>query len=97
VNTLAYADITEAEASNGSSIASTLQQLSMSFGVATAGLATALFVPNRAAASPPQMVHGVHKALLSLGILTIFSSLMFRTLRPEDGSNVSSAKAIHPA
>jgi EmrB/QacA subfamily drug resistance transporter len=97
MNTLAYADLTESETSNGSSIASTMQQLSMSFGVATAGLATALFVPNRAAATPPQMIHGVHQALLSLGLLTILSSLLFRSLRPEDGSNVSSAKVIHPA
>src|SRR5271168_4119241 len=34
MNTLAYADLTEPQTSNGSSIASTMQQLSMSFGVA---------------------------------------------------------------
>ena len=45
MNTLVYADVPESQASNASSIASTLQQLSMSFGVAAAGLTTVFFVP----------------------------------------------------
>src|SRR5271168_4888016 len=44
MNTLVYADVTEEQASSASSIASTVQQMSISFGVATAGLATAFFV-----------------------------------------------------
>jgi EmrB/QacA subfamily drug resistance transporter len=95
MNTLAYADLTEPETSNGSSIASTMQQLSISFGVATAGLATALFVPNRATATPPEMIHGVHKALVALGILTIISTIVFRSLKAADASNVSSGKEVH--
>ena len=43
MNTLVYADTTEEETSAASSIASTVQQLSISFGVAAAGLATAFF------------------------------------------------------
>jgi len=97
MNTLAYADLTDAQTSNGSSIASTMQQLSISFGVATAGLATALFVPNRATATSPEMVHGVHRALVALGIVTIISTIVFRSLRAGDGSNVSSEKIVHPA
>jgi EmrB/QacA subfamily drug resistance transporter len=45
MNTLVYADITEKDTSSASSIASTMQQMSISFGVATAGLATAFFIP----------------------------------------------------
>ena len=52
MNTLVYADITEHDTSNASSIASTMQQMSISFGVATAGLTTAFFVPTRRIASP---------------------------------------------
>src|SRR3984957_14785960 len=44
MNTLVYSDVTEEETSSASSIASTMQQMSISFGVATAGLATAFFV-----------------------------------------------------
>ena len=47
MNTLVYADITEEETSSASSIAS-MQQMSIGFGVASAGLATALFIPSRA-------------------------------------------------
>src|SRR6202171_5458792 len=45
MNTLVYADISDEQTSDASSIASTLQQMSISFGVAAAGLATAFFVP----------------------------------------------------
>jgi MFS family permease len=44
MNTLVYADTTDEQTSAASSIASTMQQLSISFGVAAAGLATAFFV-----------------------------------------------------
>ena len=95
MNTLAYADLTEPQTSNGTSIASTMQQLSISFGVATAGLTTALFVPNREAANSTVMIHDLHTALLLLGLLTILSSGVFRSLKSSDGSNVSSQKLVH--
>ena len=47
MNTLVYADISERDTSNASSIASTMQQMEISFGVATAGLTTAFFVPEQ--------------------------------------------------
>jgi EmrB/QacA subfamily drug resistance transporter len=47
MNTLVYADVTEVETSSASSIASTMQQMSISFGVATASLAAAFFIPDR--------------------------------------------------
>jgi EmrB/QacA subfamily drug resistance transporter len=95
MNTLVYADITEKETSNASSIASTLQQMSISFGVAAAGLTTALFVPN-SGANPAEMIHGVHKALIALGILTIVSTIVFRALKSGDGDDVSQHKVLHP-
>ena len=51
MNTLAYADIGEHEASGASTIASTVQQMAVSFGVAAASLAAALFIPDRTQAS----------------------------------------------
>jgi hypothetical protein len=41
MNTLVYADIVDEQTSNASSIAGTMQQMSVSFCVAAAGLATA--------------------------------------------------------
>jgi MFS family permease len=95
MNTLVYADITEEQTSNASSIASTMQQMSISFGVASAGLATAFFIPNRSRSSPAEMIHGIHKAFLVLGGFTIFSSIIFHRLKSGDGDNVSQHKMLH--
>ena len=81
MNTLVYADVEEGDASSASTISSTAQQLSMSFGVATASLVAALFVPDRFHTSAPQMIRGVHEAFLVLGVATIISAVVFRTLR----------------
>jgi EmrB/QacA subfamily drug resistance transporter len=89
MNTLAYADVTERQSSSASTIASTLQQMSISFGIACASLATAVFVPDRFNASSPEMIHGIHQAFLVLGGLTILSTLVFRELQSDDGDAVS--------
>jgi EmrB/QacA subfamily drug resistance transporter len=95
MNTLVYADITEEETSNASSIASTMQQMSISFGVATAGLATVFFIPGGAHENPLLMIHGVHESLVVLGVWTILSSSIFHGLKPGDGQNVSQHKPVH--
>jgi MFS family permease len=96
MNTLVYADLTEAETSNGSSIASTMQQLSISFGVAAAGLTTAFFIPAQAHANPAAMIHGIHEAFYVLGGLTIVSTIVFTGLKSGDGADVSQQKVFHP-
>jgi EmrB/QacA subfamily drug resistance transporter len=95
MNTLVYADITEAQTSNASSIASTMQQMSISFGVATAGLATALFIPSRTHSNPREMIHGIHEAFLALGGFTILSTIIFANLKSGDGDDVSQHKVLH--
>ncbi len=89
MNTLAYADVAPEDASMASTIASTMQQMSLSFGVASASLATALFIPDRFRSSPGELLHGIHKALLVLGAMTVVSAAVFRELKPGDGDNVS--------
>ncbi len=96
MNTLVYADTSDDETSAASSIASTMQQMSISFGVATAGLATAFFIPASARSSPDAMIHGIHKALMALGVLTILSTIVFRSLHRNDGDSVSHQKAMQP-
>ncbi|MGA7414003.1 MAG: DHA2 family efflux MFS transporter permease subunit [Bryobacteraceae bacterium] len=94
MNTLAYADVTEEQTSAASSVASTMQQMSMSFGVATASLVTALFVPDRFRSNPGEMIHGIHLAFLVLGGLTVLSTIVFRELRSQDGAAVSRQKTL---
>jgi EmrB/QacA subfamily drug resistance transporter len=95
MNTLAYADINEEQTSNASSIASTMQQMSLSFGVAAASLATALFIPDRFHNDAPEMIHGIHQAFLCLGGLTVLSAIVFRELKNDDGDTVSQHNSIH--
>lgn len=90
MNTLVYADLSDAQASMGATIASTFQQMSMSFGVAAASLATALFLggQHHSAADTPTMITGIHRAFLALGGLTVVSSLLFVELRRGDGATM---------
>ena len=97
MNTLVYADVSAAQTSSASTIASTAQQLSISFGVASASLVTALFIPDRFSTAPAQLIHGIHLAFLVLGAMTIVSVAVFGKLRGDDGSAVSQYKAVLPA
>jgi MFS family permease len=97
MNTLAYADVNERQASGASTIASTAQQMAVSFGIAAASLAAAFFVPDRMHASESEMIHGIHLALLALGGLTIASTIVFHELRSGDGEAVSRHKAELPS
>ncbi|MGE3263059.1 MAG: DHA2 family efflux MFS transporter permease subunit [Bacteriovoracia bacterium] len=93
MNTLVYADITEEDTSMASTIVSTMQQMSLSFGVAVASLATSFFVSNQFHSEPHEMIHGLHRAFYVLGAITMLSALIFRELRSEDGNNISLHKA----
>jgi hypothetical protein len=42
------------------------------------------------------MIHGIHEALIALGILTIVSTIVFFSLRSGDGDDVSLHKGAHP-
>jgi MFS family permease len=96
-NTLTYADVPDRDTSMASTIASTTQQMSMSFGVAAASLTAGIFIPDRFHAAGSQTIHGIHQACLALGGFTILSTLLFRTLKADDGSNVSRHKVAMPA
>ena len=95
MNTLVYADITEEQASSASSIASTMQQMSVSFGVASASLVTAFFLPDRVRSNPTEFIQGIHKAFYILGAMTVLSTIVFSELKPGDGAAVSQARHLH--
>ena len=97
MNTLVYADCSEEQTSKASTIASTLQQMSVSFGVAAASLVTAFFIPDRFHASRLEMIAGIHRGFFVLGAWTILSALVFRELKSDDGNAVSRQKVALPA
>jgi len=97
LNTLVYADVNTEQTSNASSIASTTQQMSISFGVATASLLTALFIPDRFHSNPGQMIHGIHRAFFVLGGITVISTIVFGGLKSADGATTSQHKVLEHA
>jgi MFS family permease len=92
MNTLVYADVPAARTSNASSMASTMQQLSVSFGVAAAGLTTVFFLPDSVRSNPSQMLHGLHLAFLVLGGFTVLSTSVFSRLKAGDGDDETHPK-----
>lgn len=98
INSLVYADISDTDASKASSIASTGQQLSLSFGVALGSVVAAWFLQGVPQTDHPQLISALHHAFLVLGVVTMLSTLCFAGLRGNDGNNVSNytsrAKAL---
>src|SRR6202142_3234056 len=75
MNTLVYADVSTEQESGASSIASTMQQMAISFGVASASLVTVFFLPDRYRSNPEQFIRGIHRAFFVLGAMTLFSTI----------------------
>ena len=94
MNSLTYADVTDPDASKASSIASTGQQMSLSFGVASASLVAGWYLRGLNQSNPAEMVPALHKAFVTMGLLTIASSATFWGLRRNDGNNVSNRTTV---
>ena len=98
MNTLVYADVADRDASRAGSIASTGQQMALSFGVAFGALLAAWFLGNNvvdpgAAAALTTVVPALHRAFGVMGALTILSSAAFWGLHATDGDSVSNRRA----
>jgi EmrB/QacA subfamily drug resistance transporter len=89
VNTMAYSDIEPSASSMATSISSTCQQMSLSFGLAFASLIAAWYLGNVPQTDQAAVTTALHHTFLTVGALTMLSSLSFWTLRPNDGDSVS--------
>ncbi len=76
MNTLGFVDLTPAQASMGSSMTSTVQNLSISFGIAFASLLMAIFLHGNEG-NGTQYITAFRATMLILGGVTVLSSLMF--------------------
>jgi EmrB/QacA subfamily drug resistance transporter len=92
MNTLAYADIEQKDSSMASTISSSFQQLSMSFGLASGSLVTAWFLGRVPQTDQLMVTSALHHAFLALAITTMLSSLVFWRLRRRDGESISRGK-----
>lgn len=93
MNTLAYADIDPKDSSQASTLSSSFQQLSMSFGLASGSIVTAWFLGKVSQTNQVQVTNAIHHAFLTLAIVTMFSAILFYRLRREDGESISKGKA----
>ena len=89
INGMAYADVAMPDTSMATSIASTLQQLSLSFGLACSSLIAGWYLGHVPQTQQVAVTTALHYTFITLGLLTIASSLSFWTLRQGDGDNVS--------
>jgi hypothetical protein len=71
-----------------------MQQLSMSFGLATGSLVTGWYLGDLPQSNRLALTSALHHAFLTLAVLTILSSLTFWSLRKEDGESISKGSAI---
>ena len=77
MNSMAYADINEADSAMASTIASTMQQMSMSFGLACGSLVTAFYLADLPQNNAAAVTGALHHAFLTLAVLTLVSSVSF--------------------
>jgi MFS family permease len=89
MNSMAYADIGDADTPMASTIASTLQQMSFSFGLACGSLVTGYYLADVAQSNATAVTSALHHAFLTLAGLTLASSAAFWALRANDGESVS--------
>ncbi|TWI60354.1 EmrB/QacA subfamily drug resistance transporter [Pseudoduganella lurida] len=89
VNSIAYADVEQKDSSMASTMASSMQQLSVSFGLACGSLVTAWYLGDLPQTDRVVLASALHQAFLTLAALTILSSLSFWTLRRHDGESLS--------
>ena len=89
INSMAYADVEARDSSMAATIASTLQQMSLGFGLACGSLITGWYLAGLPQTDAAAVSSALHSAFLTLGGMTILSSLSFWTLRANDGDSVS--------
>jgi EmrB/QacA subfamily drug resistance transporter len=93
MNTLAYADVDGPETSMASTLASAMQQLSMSFGLATGSLVAAWFLGDLPQTDHVHVTHALHNAFLTIAAITAVSSASFWRLKAGDGAAVSGGRS----
>lgn len=96
MNSLVYADVDDRDASKAGSIASTAQQLSLSFGVALGSLTAAWFLGQVEQTDFAHTIPALHRAFLTLGVITILSASTFLRLQRHDGNNISNRLPLPP-
>ena len=91
MNSLSVADLREYHTSSGNSLIAVNQQLAIGFGVAF-GLTILRFVQTMPVLNHGSLHTSFRYTFITVGIITILSSFVFRRLHPTDGDNMKRAK-----
>ncbi|MFT4059300.1 MAG: DHA2 family efflux MFS transporter permease subunit [Legionella sp.] len=89
MNSLAYANIEEKDMSAATSIMSTIQQLTQSFGVAISAIFISFFSSHHFL-----NLKTFHETFFMLGVLTLISGIIFLNLKKEDGEELVKSQII---
>lgn len=95
MNSLAYAEVSTDDLSSATTIISTMQQFSQSFGVAVTALLLHLF--SNSQAEFLLTLSAFHQTFLALGIFTFFSVFVFIRLNANDGHQMLNEPAQEKA
>ncbi len=90
MNTLSLADLDENTSSEGNSLLSVTQQLSLTFGISVAALILGVF--RQAGFVNGVEVQAFRYSFLTMGVMTILSTYIFFKLRESDGASMSGKK-----
>jgi hypothetical protein len=88
MNVLSYVDLNEKNVSKGTSIASAIQQLSMSTGIALAAILLRYLIGVQGNSFDIQ-TSVFHQTFIVLGLITIFTTVIFNFLNSNDGTAAS--------
>jgi len=72
-----------------STISSSMQQMTMNFGLASGALIVGFFLQNMENSTPEETIVAVQHAFLGLGLMTVASVVWFLYLRKEDGAQIT--------
>ncbi len=89
MNSLAYADVEDKDSSMASTLSSSFQQLSMSFGLAVGSLVAGWYLGQVPHTKQLLVTNALHHAFLTLSVITVLSSVTFWRLRKDDGESIS--------
>ncbi|XTZ38455.1 multidrug transporter subunit MdtD [Salmonella enterica] len=84
MNTITLADLTDENASSGNSVLAVTQQLSISLGVAVSAAVLRFYEGIDSANTVEQF----HYTFITMGVITLFSALVFMLLKAKDGRNL---------
>ena len=89
INSMAFADISKNDSSMASTISSSMQQMTMNFGLASGALIAGFFLQNTDVNAADKTITAVHQSFVALALLTVFSVTWFLYLKNSDGSQIS--------